>query len=120
VLRKCIPCQKVVGQPCQLPDPPPLPKDSVSDCIPFSIAGVDYAGPLYVKVKRQSKKMYICLFTSATTRVVHLELVQDLSTETFVLGSEGLSPAKACHTQSTQTVDRHFYLPNEPSWKKPV
>ncbi|XP_062616210.1 uncharacterized protein LOC134277925 [Saccostrea cucullata] len=85
VLKKCIPCQKVIGQPFPLPDPPPLPKDRVSDCIPFSIAGVDYAGPLHVKVNRQTKKMYICLFTCATTRAVHLELVQDLSTETFVL-----------------------------------
>lgn len=57
----------------------------LSDCIPISIAGVDYAGPLNVKVNRQSKKMYICLFTCATTRAVHLEIVQDLSTETFVL-----------------------------------
>lgn len=85
VLRKCIPCQKVVGQSFQLPDPPPLPKDRVSVCIPFSTAGVDYAGPLNVKVNRQTKKMYICLFTCATTRAVHLELVPDLSTETFVL-----------------------------------
>ena len=29
--------------------------------------------------------MYICLFTCATTRAVHLEVVTDLSTETFLL-----------------------------------
>lgn len=84
VLRKCIPCKKKVGQPFQLPDLPPLPKDRVSVCIPFS-TGVDYAGPHNVKVNRQTKKMYVCLFTCATTRAVHLELVPDLSTETFVL-----------------------------------
>ena len=29
--------------------------------------------------------MYICLFTCATTRAVHLEVVTNLSTETFLL-----------------------------------
>ena len=30
-------------------------------------------------------KIYLCLFTCATTRAVHLETVQDLSTETFLV-----------------------------------
>ena len=30
-------------------------------------------------------KVYLCLFTCATSRTLHLEIVQDLSTETFLL-----------------------------------
>ena len=30
-------------------------------------------------------KVYLCLFTCATTRVIHLEIVQDLSAQTFLL-----------------------------------
>ena len=30
-------------------------------------------------------KVYVCLFTCAVTRAVHLELVTDLSVETFLL-----------------------------------
>lgn len=33
---------------------------------------------------KQMKKAYICLFTCATSRVLHLELTPDLSTEAFV------------------------------------
>ena len=29
--------------------------------------------------------MYLCLFTRATTRAIHLEIVQDLSAQTFLL-----------------------------------
>ena len=31
------------------------------------------------------RKYYICLFTCAATRAIHLELAKDLSAETFLL-----------------------------------
>ena len=51
---------------------------------PFSSVGVDFAGPLFVKSKNgHIRKVYITLFTCCVTRAVHLELVDDLSVETF-------------------------------------
>ena len=44
---------------------------------------MDFAGPLYVVQRKSMKKVYITLFTCAVTRVIHLELVPDLSAETF-------------------------------------
>ena len=47
---------------------------------------VDFTGTLYIrKEDEEEQKVYICLFTCATSRAVHLEVVPDLSTPTFIL-----------------------------------
>ena len=85
VLRKCVTCRKTQGKPYEAPDPPPLPKIRVNDEPPFAVTGVDYTGALTVRAKGGSTcKAYICLFTCASTRAVHLELVPDLSMEAFL------------------------------------
>jgi hypothetical protein len=85
MLRKCIVCRKVSGKPYAAPDPPPLPEVRVQDSQPFAVTGVDFSGCLYVRGKHgEESKAYICLFTCATTRAVHLELVTDLSVESFM------------------------------------
>ena len=68
--------------------PPDLPTTCVSDNPLFSHTGVDFAGPLYVHSPDEttsSMKTYICLFTCASTRAVHLELVADLNVSSFLL-----------------------------------
>ena len=51
--------------------------------MPFEVTGVDFAGPLAVKPfsdeTTEMELAYICIFTCATSRSVHLELVRDLS-----------------------------------------
>ena len=43
-------------------------------------------GVLHVKqCNGEESTVYICLFTSATSRAVHLEVVTDLSVPTFML-----------------------------------
>ena len=69
-------------------DSPPLPIARVREGHPFQTTGVDYAGPLTVKVKVKEgsdcKKCYICLFTCAVIRVVHLEISEDLTVSSFL------------------------------------
>ncbi|XP_062557968.1 uncharacterized protein LOC134222837 [Armigeres subalbatus] len=48
---------------------------------PFSYVGVDYFGPIAVRVNRTTAKRWIALFTCLTIRAVHLELVHTLSAE---------------------------------------
>ena len=49
---------------------------------------MDFAGPMYVKdvfsKDGDMNKVYIALFTCAATRAVHLELVPNLSAESYV------------------------------------
>ena len=84
LLKKCVTCRKVMGKLYRAPDPPPLPKIRVQDATPFTVTGVDFTGALHIRGKSGIENAYICLFTCASTRAVHLEVVPDLSTETFI------------------------------------
>ena len=68
---------------------PPLPSGRVSDNPPFTNSGIDFAGPLYVTNPTSVRKSYIVLFTSQSSRAVHLELVPDLSVESLLLRMYG-------------------------------
>ena len=82
VVTKCVTCKKFQGKPFTTPKEPPLPSSRVSDEPPFSNTGIDFAGPLYTS--DNGSKIYICLFTCASTRAVHLELVNSLSVPAFL------------------------------------
>ena len=84
VLRDCVICKKLQARPFPKADVPPLPKVRVSDDRPFAATCLDYTGALYVNEYNDSAKYYVCLFTCATTRAIHLELVEDLSAEAFL------------------------------------
>ncbi|XP_071654106.1 uncharacterized protein [Temnothorax longispinosus] len=56
---------------------------------PFTTAGVDYAGPLQVRESRRRgrihiSKAWIAVFTCFATKAVHIELVTELTTESFL------------------------------------
>ena len=70
---------------CRSVPTPPLPKSRVLQSQAFQFTGIDYAGPLYVRDQgnQTSSKVYICLFTCAAVRAIHLELVEDQTTQAF-------------------------------------
>jgi hypothetical protein len=65
-----------------------LPSDRVTQNRPFLISGVDFAGPISLKEGRgrgkRIVKAYIALFICMTTKAVHVELVGDLTTDSFL------------------------------------
>ena len=84
VLNRCVVCKKMEGKSFSPPPTASLPDFRVNKAPPFSKTGVDFAGPLFVKDKsNEMRKVYVALFTCCVTRAVHLELVEDLSVETF-------------------------------------
>ena len=88
VLKRCVRCRKVEGKHFSLPQQPDLPEERVSDDPPFTHTGIDFAGPLYTSEKGANEeyaKAYVCLFTCALTRVVHLELTKRLRSEALML-----------------------------------
>ena len=52
---------------------------------PFSYTGMDLFGPFYVKHCRGTAKRWCCLFTCLNTRSVHLELVNSIDTDDFIM-----------------------------------
>ena len=88
ILCRCVVCKKTEGSPYCVEPPPPLPDFRVSDSPPFTHTGLDFAGPLYVQDSKNlvvTSKAYICLFTCASTRAIHLELTRSLSANSFLL-----------------------------------
>ncbi|XP_032294718.2 uncharacterized protein [Drosophila virilis] len=64
-----------------------LPADRLNTSYPFMVTGVDYCGPFYYKNEVRNRppvKCYISLFICFATKAVHLELVKDLSTTSFL------------------------------------
>ncbi|XP_066157628.1 uncharacterized protein, partial [Euwallacea fornicatus] len=87
ILSRCIRCFKVKPKPLKFLMGS-LPAARVTPSRPFSNCGIDYAGPILVKegTLRRSKrvKTYICIFVCFATRAIHIELVRDLSTVSFL------------------------------------
>ena len=72
-------CGRYEGHSYPSESVPDLPGFRVKGDFAFSFTGIDFAGPLFVKNRKSDmRKVYICLFTCATSRAIHLELVNDL------------------------------------------
>ena len=61
-----------------------LPKERIQHSPAFTHVGVDFAGPLSARTNSTSKKVYICIFTCAASRMLHLELTNSLHTDKFL------------------------------------
>lgn len=86
-VHRCVRCSRFKPKPVQ-PIMSDLPKDRTELEFPFFKTGVDYAGPVMI-VNRKGRgsvliKSYICVFVCFAVKAVHLELVSDLTKETFI------------------------------------
>lgn len=52
---------------------------------PFSFCGIDYFGPMLVKVGRRTEKRWGVLITCLTTRAIHIEIAHSLTTDSCIL-----------------------------------
>ena len=85
LVRDCAVCPKL-RQPPHTTLMADLPPERVLPFSPqFSVTGVDLFGPFNLKYGRnKSIKAWGYLFTCATVRAIHLEIVESLSTESFL------------------------------------
>ncbi|GFU21282.1 integrase catalytic domain-containing protein [Trichonephila clavipes] len=81
ILNECFVCARFKVKSLSS-GPSPLPPDRVNDCAIFEVVGIDLAGPLFLKT---GEKVWITLFTCAVYRALHLELVNALSSDAFLL-----------------------------------
>lgn len=80
VISKCIVCKRHRSKKLEA-ESGTLPLDRMRESAVFEVTGIDFAGPLYLK---KGEKAWICLFTCATYRAIHLELVTSLSSDAFI------------------------------------
>ena len=85
VVKDCTICRKLRQPPhtTLMADLPPERLKPFSP--PFSVTVVDLFGPFNLKTGRnRTKKAWGALFTCASVRAIHLEIVEDLSTQSFM------------------------------------
>ena len=99
IIRRCTICRRYDGKSFSSPVVPDLPAERISTEPSFSNTRIDFAGLLYVRGAGSTKaKVYICLFTCASTRAIHLELTRKLSVAAYfdVLQAEEVFPRSLC------------------------
>ena len=137
VLRRCVICKRHQAKTVLPPPTPDLPDFRVAHQMnAFSATGLDYAGPLIVRNDncKDGRKVYILLFTCASSRALHLELVPDMTSQAFIRafkrfsarrGSPNLIVHDNFRTFRSQEVKlyllkngvaQHFILPASPWW----
>ncbi|XP_066925079.1 uncharacterized protein [Clytia hemisphaerica] len=84
IIQSCITCQKLNAKP-SFTKMANLPEDRITVSTPtFYHTGVDYFGPILVKVLRSRVKRWGCIFTCLTTRAIHLEVAPSLESDDFI------------------------------------
>lgn len=85
-----------------------LPKERVTPSRPFTNTGIDFTGHVDVKINKgkgvRTCKGYIAIFICMVTKAVHIELVSDLSTQTFLAALK-----RMCARRGTP---KHIYSDN--------
>ena len=85
VLNQCFSCKRIRGKQYtqKMAD---LPQDRVTaGKAPFTNVGVDCFGPFVIKRGRSQVKRYGCLFTCLCTRAIHIEKLDTMDTDSFIL-----------------------------------
>ena len=84
-IRNCVICRKL-RRPTECQKMADLPPDRVEECPPFTYCGMDCFGPITVKQGRKEIKRYGLLFTCLYSRAIHIEMLDDMSTDAFING----------------------------------
>ena len=88
VINKCVICRRLRGA-VQIQKMSDLPADKLSPMPPFTNVGLDVFGPWTVVTRRTrggsaEDKRWAVLFTCMSTRAVHIEVVESMSTSSFI------------------------------------
>ena len=63
-----------------------LPSERVDPSPPFTYCGMDCFGPFFTKQGRKEQKRYGLIFTCLCCRAIHIEMLDDMSTDAFING----------------------------------
>ena len=91
VLKSCWGCKRFQAIALDTPAPGLLPKERTEGSTAFGVVGVDFAGPIrYRKSTKVDGKAYLVLYACSLSRALHLEVLPNLDTTTFIGSLERL------------------------------
>ena len=85
LLRNCAGCRRQ-RRPVEEQKMADLPPERVESSPPFSSVGMDCFGPFTTKDGRKEHNRYGLLFTCLSSRAIHIEMLPDMTTDSFILG----------------------------------
>ena len=93
VLSECIICKKYNNFAFAYPKYTSFTKAQMDYVRPFKHVGVDFTGHILVKSPDSSvtTKMFILIYTCLNTRAIHIDLLKDMSTKSFILSFQRFS-----------------------------
>lgn len=95
IVNKCAFCRILRGLPFS-PKMGNLPKARLGYGLrPFYYCGVDYFGPMMIKIGRRREKRWGVLFTCMTTRAVWIETAHSLSADSAIMAVQRLAARRA-------------------------
>ena len=80
---KCVRCRKL-RHATQVQKMSDLPSDRIEPSAPFTFVSLDCFGPYLVNERRKEIKRYGLLFVCQASRAIHLEVLDDMSTDCFL------------------------------------
>ncbi|XP_049419820.1 uncharacterized protein LOC125880984 [Epinephelus fuscoguttatus] len=83
LIYKCVQCRKQ-RRPVEEQKMSSLPEERCEISAPFTFCGMDCFGPFAVKNGRKEIKRYGLIITCLSSRAVHIEMLDDLSTDAFI------------------------------------
>ncbi|KAL8598356.1 hypothetical protein ACOMHN_047677 [Nucella lapillus] len=88
VIHHCIKCTRQRGQPAgqKMAD---LPEERTQPAPPFSHTGIDCFGPFEACEGRRNVKRWGLIFTCLASRAIHLEVLEDMTTDAFLCALRG-------------------------------
>ena len=115
ILSNCITCKKHSQKPYSEPLTAQLPDYRVTESVPFSTCGIDFAGPFYVRHSKEviSDKVYLCSYTCASSRAVYLDLSTDLTTEAFIRSFKRFSSRRGFPQRAISDNAKNFKNANQ-------
>lgn len=116
LLRRCVTCKKQ-NPDCQQQIMGHLPEARCNPSRPFTHTGVDFTGHIYVKASKgrgiKTTKGYVAVFVCMVTKAVHLELVCDLSTSSFIAALRRMAARRGTPTHMYSDNGRNFVGANK-------
>lgn len=82
-IKGCVTCRKL-RRSTEVQKMADLPSERVIPSPPFKYTGMDCFGPLFVKQGRSVCKRYGLILTCLCSRSVHIEMLTDMSTDSFI------------------------------------